>query len=151
MVAGRLPPGGKDTGSTMPLLSRWFVRTAFLALVFSLGIETALAARPAGIERLAAPLHLLALHLFTVGWLLQLIAGVAYWMFPRHPTRPPRGPERPGWVAYGLLNTGLALRALAEPWRAVGGPGWPLILSSALQFGGVLALAALLWPRIQAR
>ncbi|HXG43571.1 MAG TPA: hypothetical protein VNJ71_02320 [Gemmatimonadales bacterium] len=135
----------------MPLLSRWFARTAFLALVFSLGIEIALAARAAGIGRLAGPLHLLALHLFTVGWLLQLIAGVAYWMFPRHPTHPPRGPEWPGWLAYGLLNSGLAFRAWGEPWRAVGGPGWPLVLSSVLQFGGAVALAALLWPRIQAR
>ncbi len=135
----------------MPLLSRWFVRTGFVALVLSLGFEIALATGLTGGGRLVAPFHLLALHLFTVGWLLQLIAGVAHWMFPRHPTRPPRGPEWLGWAAYGLLNTGLALRALGEPWLALGGPGWPLALSAALQFGGVVALALLLWPRIQSR
>ncbi len=135
----------------MPLLSRWFVRTGFVSLVLSLSLEIVLATHPAGAGRVAAAFHLLALHLFTVGWLLQLIAGVAHWMFPRHPTRPPRGPQWPGWVAYILLNSGLALRALGEPWLALGGPGWPLTLAAVLQFGGVVALASLLWPRIQPR
>jgi hypothetical protein len=134
----------------MPRLSRWFIRSAFLALLLSLLVEIGLATGRAG--SLALPGHLVALHLFTVGWLLQLITGVAYWMFPRHPSRPPRGPEWPGWLAYGLINPGLLLRTVAEPWHlAGGGPGWLLVLSALLQFGGVVAMTVLLWPRTGAR
>jgi hypothetical protein len=85
-----------------------------------------------------------------VGWLLQLITGVAFWMFPRHPTAPPRGDARPGWLALGLLNLGLMVRLLAEPWRlGFGGPRWPLMVSAGLQFAAVLLLVHLLWPRVR--
>lgn len=135
----------------MPPLSRWFVRTGFLALGLSVLLELALADDSGSLDVVGASIHRAALHLFTVGWLLQLIAGVAFWMFPRHPTRPPRGPEWLGWTAFGLLNSGLLLRTVTEPWQTRGGPGWPLAASAALQFAGVLALTLLLWPRIQRR
>ncbi|MEO8139633.1 MAG: hypothetical protein ABI742_08310 [Gemmatimonadota bacterium] len=95
-------------------------------------------------------LHLGAIHLLTVGWLLQLISGVAYWMFPRHPSAPPRGDERLGWAALVLLNTGLALRLAGEAWRlGMGGPSWPLVLAALFQLVAVTLLVALLWPRIR--
>jgi NnrS protein len=96
-----------------------------------------------------AALHLGAIHLLTVGWLLQLITGVAFWMFPRHPTAPPRGDDRPGWAGFGLLNLGLLLRLVGEPWRLNGGPQWPLIASAVVQLGAVLLIVRLLWPRIR--
>ncbi len=95
-------------------------------------------------------LRLGALHLLTVGWLLQVMAGVAFWMFPRHPSAPPRGNPRPGWAALVLLNTGLALRLVAEPWQhAFGGVLWSLRLSALLQLAAVILIAVMLWPRIR--
>ncbi|HXI21905.1 MAG TPA: hypothetical protein VNH46_12495, partial [Gemmatimonadales bacterium] len=117
----------------MPRLSRWFVKAGFLCLLLALGLE-ALLLRPSGVLPAVpdAVLQLGAVHLLTVGWLLQVITGVAFWMFPRHPIAPPRGNEVPGWFAFGLLNAGLALRLAGEPWRlGYGGPAWPLALSAA--------------------
>ena len=122
-----------------------------MALILALLIE-GLLSWPAGVlpGLPEAALQLGALHLLTVGWLLQVIAGVAFWMFPRHPTVPPRGDERAGWAALTLLNTGLALRLIGEPWQlGGGGPAWPLATSSVLQFLAVCLLVRLLWPRIR--
>ncbi len=127
------------------------MKSGFISLGLALLLE-ALLARPAGtLPTLPdAALHLGAIHLLTVGWLLQLISGVAFWMFPRHPTRPPRGDERPGWAALVLLNSGLALRLVGESWRLGGnGPAWPLITAALLQLLAVGCLVWLLWPRIR--
>jgi hypothetical protein len=135
----------------MPPLSRWFIKAGFVALAWALVLELLLA-RPAtlwaGVPN--AALHLGAVHLLTVGWLLQLITGVAFWMFPRHPTRPPRGDARPGWAALVLLNTGLVLRLVGEPWRlGFGGPSWPVVVAAVLQLAAITLLLPLLWPRIR--
>lgn len=135
----------------MPPLSRWFVKAGFVSLALALVFELLLA-RPGGLWPTLpdAALHLGAVHLLTVGWLLQLITGVAYWMFPRHPTAPPRGDARPGWLALALLNVGLLIRLVAESWRlGFGGPRWPLAVSAVLQFAAVLLLVHLLWPRVR--
>ena len=36
-------------------------------------------------------------HLLMVGWVTQLICGVALWMFPPLSREQPRGDERLGW------------------------------------------------------
>lgn len=127
------------------------MKSGFVSLGLALLLE-ALLARPAGVLP-ALPgtaLHLGAIHLLTVGWLLQLISGVAFWMFPRHPTAPPRGDERLGWAGLVLLNAGLALRLTGEAWRlGTGGPSWPLVMAAVLQLLAVALLVRLLWPRIR--
>lgn len=135
----------------MPPLSRWLVKSGFVALVLGL-LTQLLLLRPVTLwPRLPdAALHLGGIHLLTVGWLLQVMVGVGFWMFPRHPTRPPRGDERPGWVGFGLLNGGLALRLVGESWYlGFGGPRWTLVLSGVLQLGAVLLFVGLLWPRVR--
>jgi hypothetical protein len=136
----------------LPFLSRCFIKSGFGALALALLLEL-LQLRPAGtfLHLPDAAVHLAAVHLLTVGWLLQLIIGVAFWMFPRHPTSPPRGDTRYGWWAFGLLNAGLLLRLLGEPWRlGFAGPSWPLVASALLQLAGVAFAITLLWPRIRA-
>ena len=54
-------------------------------------------------------------HLLMVGWVTQLIFGVAFWMFPRYSKEKPRGREGLAWAMYASLNAGLLLRGLAEP------------------------------------
>jgi hypothetical protein len=92
------------------------------------------------------------IHLLVVGWLTQLIFGVAYWMFPRYSPEQPRGSERLGWAAFVLLNTGLVLRALAEPWHSMTGrAGTALVASAALQLLAGLAFVVNTWPRVRER
>lgn len=93
-------------------------------------------------------------HLLMLGWATQLIAGVALWMFPPLSRERPRGDERLGWFAYGALNGGLALRAVAEPLHALAPSRWSgggLALAALLQVLAVWALVLALWPRVKGR
>jgi hypothetical protein len=92
------------------------------------------------------------LHLLVVGWLTQLIFGVAFWMFPKHPSIPPRGSDRLGWICFALLNLGLAIRVVAEPLQALGQPFAPLLIISAVaQLLAGWAFVANTWPRVRER
>jgi hypothetical protein len=101
-----------------------------------------------------APLRPLLYHLIAVGWITQLIAGVALWMFPPLSRERPRGNETFGWVAYGALNSGLLLRAIAEPlltwnpqpWQAIA-----LVLSGVLQAVAIWLIVLMLSPRVKGR
>ncbi len=100
---------------------------------------------------LAGPLFI---HLLTVGWLTNLIFGVAHWMFPIASREQPRGRERLAWVAYALLNAGLLLRAAAEPTQALAadvGVAFVLAFSALLQAAGGVAFAFHIWPRVRGR
>lgn len=131
----------------MPLLSRLFLRTGLAWLVVALAAGLWLAARPA-----EAPPGLRAtwIHLITVGWITNLIFGVAHWMFPRASRDQPRGSALWGSVAFGTLNLGLLLRALAEPFQR---PSAPAMLEAAavLQLAAGLAFAIHIWPRVRER
>ncbi len=131
----------------MPLLSRWFIRTGLLYLLISFTVNLAQALIPSGIG-IAWPTYL---HLLVVGWLTQLIFGVAYWMFPRYQSGPSVWFERLGWICYGCLNLGLLLRVVAES-----GPGGSLraesfVGSALLQLIAGWAFVVTTWPRVRGR
>lgn len=139
----------------MPLLTRLTVRTSLLYLVAALlpgvllGLATPLPL-PAAVRSLA-PVYL---HLFTVGWVTQLIVGIAYWMFPKGSAIRPRGYDALAWTSYFCLNAGLLLRAAAEPLHAATGrAGWGLVLvlAAALQWLAALAFVVNTWPRVRGR
>lgn len=93
-------------------------------------------------------------HLLMLGWATQLIAGVALWMFPPLARDRPRGDERLGWFAYGALNGGLVLRAIAEPLHTIAPrawTGWALTMAALLQVLAVWAIVLALWPRVKGR
>ena len=98
------------------------------------------------------PWPVLHAHLLLVGFLLLLIFGVAFWMFPKV------GGTRPGlevgWVAFALLNAGLLLRLLAEPLsdRGRGAAVWDVLLGIAAVLPALAAVAFALavWPRVRA-
>lgn len=125
----------------MPLLTRIFIKTAliYLALALALGIALAL-----GATNGLFPVYI---HLLVFGWLTQLIFGVVYWMFPKYSTEKPRGHESLGWVTYALLNLGLILRAIAEPFQT--SPGILLVLSAILQWLSGVAFIANTWRRVK--
>ncbi len=133
----------------MPTIVRWHVKTALLYLAVALGwgilLET-------GSWRAAlTPTYW---HLFIVGWITQLIFGVALWMLPSLTREHPRGEERINWAVYILLNIGLLLRAIAEPLRAaqLGDPAlWSrmLVASAILQWLAALGFVLNAWPRVR--
>jgi hypothetical protein len=134
----------------MPTEARWLIKTALVYLALGLGLGVVRAGQSAGLlGGDPAALWLPQLHLLTVGWLTQLIFGVAFWLFPR-PTPDPWGPPVV-WSAYGLLNLGLLLRLGSEPAlfpEAV--RAWGLLGAAGLQWGASLLLVAYFWRRVRA-
>jgi hypothetical protein len=91
-------------------------------------------------------------HMLVLGWLTQLIFGVALWMFPKRSADRSGRSHRLGWASYWLLNAGLLLRILGEPTRAIGGPtGWLLVAAALLQLAGGWAFVINTWPRVRER
>jgi hypothetical protein len=135
----------------MPTLTRWFLRSALIYLVVSLLLAIALAV-PLG-DGLAA-LAPVYIHLFMVGWVTQMIFGVAYWMFPRLTPAQPHGNEGMALISYVSLNVGLVVRAVAEPLQSLQPrPLWGalLIASGFCQWLGALMFAINTWPRVKTR
>jgi hypothetical protein len=139
----------------VPPLTRWFVKTALVYLVLAL-LGGALLA---GGSSLGLPAAALAaapaqIHLFVVGWLTQLIFGIAYWMFPSHSRELPRGRNDIAIAVYVLLNVGLILRAVAEPWQAVHPSavlGGLLVASAIAQWLAGVGFVIHAWPRVRGR
>lgn len=139
----------------MYLQARVFIKTALLQLLLSvilgalLLINAELRLHP--LLGLLLPVYY---HLLMLGWATQLIGGVALWMFPLLSREKPRGDERLGWFAYGTLNSGLLLRAIAEPLHAFQPrpwSGWALAIAALLQMLAIWALVLALWPRVKGR
>jgi hypothetical protein len=129
----------------VPRLVRWLIRGALACLIGALVLGVVRAALPR--EAWLAGAWPVYLHLLVLGWLTQLVAGVAYWMFPRVGRGAPPTDWR-GWAVFVLLNAGLVLRAIVEP-TPVAGPWLPL--AALMQFTAMLIFAWSIWPRIRGR
>ena len=137
----------------MPPITRIYVKTALAFFVLALLAGVLIAIRPlAAAVPYVAGLAPVYFHLFMVGWVTQLIAGIAYWMFPKFTKERPRGYDGLAWATYWLLNVGLLLRVLAEPMQAANPQawwGWLIVLAAVLQWLGGLAFVANTWPRVK--
>src|SRR5262245_22314547 len=135
----------------MPTEARWFVKTSLVCLLLASVLGTVQFGWGALFED-APPAYMrpLHLHLGTVGWLINMVFGVALWMFPmpKGATREfrPRYPRGAAVACYLALNLGLALRFVAEP---LGSPILGLTCG-VLQTLGIGLGAVILWPRIRA-
>jgi len=140
----------------MPRISRWFVKSAMVYLMAALVIGAATAAPGAlNLPANVAVLRPTIVHLITVGWLTQMIFGVAYWMFPRASRANPRGSEALATAVYVLLNSGLIARVLAEPAHALRPDarlwGWALAAAGLLQLLAACGFALNTWNRVKAK
>lgn len=136
----------------VPTLTRWFIKAAMLYLVAALLLSIAMQPPLRNQAPFLAVIWPTYLHLLVLGWLTQLIFGVAFWLFPKHSPTHPRGSDRLGWISFLLLNLGLILRAVAEPWQALGRPmGALLVASAAVQLAAGWAFVINTWPRVRER
>jgi len=131
----------------MPRLSCWFIRAALIYLIagFSLGALL--------LVQKASPIHpalwrLLPAHVefLLFGWVAQLTMGVAYWILPRFRPAPVRGKQGLAWLAFGLLNTGVMLAAMAP---VITAPPLVTLLGRSAEAGAALAFALHAWPRVK--
>jgi hypothetical protein len=131
----------------MPRLSVWTLRLALMYLLagFTLG-ALILANKGLGFD--AALWNLLPAHVdfLLLGWTVQLVIGVAFWILPRFSKAPRRGNENLAWTAVILLNAGI--------WIDCVGPLVLHISYLSLLGRGLLILAAAVfavhaWPRVK--
>jgi hypothetical protein len=122
----------------MPRETVWMLRAAMAHLVlgFSLGALLLIAKEwPMGLPTGAW----LAVHrdVVLIGWMVQVVLGVAYWILPKYPREPIRGPRWAAVAGVLLLNGGLVLGLVA---RSFGRPaiGYVAIASGTLLFVAVL-------------
>ena len=135
----------------MPRTVQWFVRAAMLHL---LGAVLLGALMQADLWRgwfgFSPYLRVMHTHLALMGGVVQMILGVAMWMFPQ--TQPPsrRLPFREGlaWSAFWLFNGGLWLRFLSEYLHRTGSGdvfGGLALLTTGMQLAAMGIVAAHLW------
>ena len=139
----------------MPTLSRWFIKAGLVYTVLGLLMATLVIAQPVlGLPPQLMSLRPVYLHLLMVGWVTQLIMGVAYWMFPKYSKESPRGSERLGWLIFILLNLGLIIRTIGEPLAVLqpeSGMSWLLVVSAVCQLAAGWMFVANTWQRVKER
>ena len=92
-----------------------------------------------------------------VGWLVNLVMGIALWFLPvnreRFPENRGRYPAATVRAIFTMLNAGLVLRVIFEPLADRGGPALlfsaTLVTSALLQLGAVILFAAIAWARVR--
>ncbi|WP_174769489.1 hypothetical protein [Persicimonas caeni] len=138
----------------MPTVSRLFLKFGLIYFVAALASGVAMAWAGSAWGAVLLPTYL---HLFVVGWLTQIIIGVALWLFPKWTKEQPRGREWLSWTALVTLNLGLLLRLVAEPGQMWLDTGWQptmsalLVVSAALQWIGGMAFTVNIWGRVKVK
>ena len=129
----------------MPRLSCWFIRAALLYLALGITFGSLILFHK-GIPFYPFIWRFLPLHVefLLFGWTVQLVMGVAFWIFPRFWRS--RGDERPAWLAFSLINLGVWL-AGAGP--LVGAPAWIILIGRLAEAGAAAAFAWHVWPRVK--
>ena len=131
----------------MPPVTRLFIRTSLLMLLSGIAIGAIGLAEPSWMTHERSVAHT---HLLLVGWLINMVVGVAWWMFPRIPgTVAPAPWMVAGW---GAMNSGMLLRVAVDVFGdgMTAAPAATRWTSAALQLGGITLVVALLWWRVRA-
>jgi hypothetical protein len=134
----------------MLTLHRLFIKTGLLFLVVGTIMGAIMQVREAFGVGASFEVETVHIHLMAIGFVLMLIMGVAYWMFPRPSGATPREAARDplAWTSYFLLTPGLVLRAIGDLFLS---PPWAkpvLLLSTALQVGGIFCFLLAIWKRV---
>jgi hypothetical protein len=141
----------------MPVESRLFVKASLLWLcaTFALGAILLI------LKALGLPPHInfsnVHAHMGFVGWLVNLVMGIALWFLPvnreKFPENRGRYPAMTVRVIFTMLNLGLVLRVIFEPLADKEGPALlysaTLVTSALLQLAAVIVFAAIAWVRVR--
>ncbi|MCT8333789.1 cbb3-type cytochrome c oxidase subunit I [Leptospira sp. 85282-16] len=129
-----------------PLPSVWFLRFSLIYLVIgsSLGailmLNKAFTLNPKIWKIL--PIHY---SILIWGFLLQLIMGTAYWMFPKFLSEHPRGSTWQIWFVFYSYNLGFILYLISKfifPLNSLA------IIGKILIFIGIVTFMKLVWARV---
>lgn len=128
----------------MTPLSKWAIRIALIYFVATISLGAlALLAKAGLLSPWWLGLRTLHVHLGFVGWFVQLVFGVGYWILPKFS----KGPKRPrAWAAVAavvFLNVGVLLSLLSPLWP----PSQPA--AASLEFLAAAFFIFHAWPRIK--
>lgn len=134
-------------------LVRRYIKTAVVFLISGVLIGVWLLVRRELYGAYATPFETSAhTHALLVGFVMEMILGVALWLFPR----PERGDMRyKPWMAelaYWLLTIGTAVRVVAElirPTVSFIGLRWLIVVCGIAQAVALVLFFYTMWPRIR--
>jgi len=137
----------------MPYVSRLFIKTGIVYLIATFIAGAALLSLGAFGHPAPFIVGIEHGHAGFVGWLVNTVIGVAYWLLPANRARFPqtqgRYPETIARSSFYLLNVGLLLRLFGEPFMEASGIVRTVVVASALlQVAGIAAFAWIAWQRV---
>ena len=141
----------------MPVESRAFVKAGILYLLLTFLVGAIMLVLEALNRPVPYVIGVEHAHLGTVGWLVNIVIGIALWMLPlnrqRYPQTQGRYPAGAAWACFWLLNGGLAIRVVAEPIFQLDGRlpalSAALVLSALAQLAAAALFAAIAWQRVR--
>jgi hypothetical protein len=150
----------------MPKPSRAFVKASILYLCLGAVLGALLLInRWIPLGSMIATLRVSHIQMLVVGWMTQLIIGVAWWLFPplasglrpgaSRPLRSGqalRGSEPLFWTTFVCLNVGVLLRALFEPlysWSQIGVFNFLAAISGLFLLVAAVAFVVNIWNRVR--
>jgi len=140
----------------MPKFIRYFIKTSLLFFVISLLLGIVMASGTViALPNFLSSILPTYLHMFTVGWITQMIFGVSIWMFPSSDKEGRYGKETIIWSIYVTLNSGLILRLIGEPGQSVLPASVMfdlcLVFSAILQWLASLLYVYHIWGRVKGK
>jgi heme/copper-type cytochrome/quinol oxidase subunit 1 len=137
----------------MHTLVRRYIKTAIVFLAVGLAIGTWMIIRRELSGRYPTPYEISAhTHAVFVGFVMELILGVALWLFPRPAKDDHRYSPRLVEAAYWLLTVSTAVRVAGELARSGVGSlalRWVVVLSGVGQGLAILLFFGTMWSRIR--
>lgn len=130
----------------MPKYSVWAMRASLIYFLVGITFGTFLLINKA-LPFYNQTWRLLPLHseFLLIGWIVQLVFSVAFWIFPRFGVGPKRGRTIFAWVALGLLNVGVLIVSVAN---LILKTQW-LLFGRILEALAVMVFAVYLWGRVK--
>jgi heme/copper-type cytochrome/quinol oxidase subunit 1 len=134
-------------------LVRRYIKTAIAFLALGLAIGVWLIVKRELYGEYATPFETSAhTHALLVGFVMEMILGVALWLFPRPAKADVQYSPRLAEVAYWLLTVGTLARVAGELAHAyVDGLAlrWAIVVCGVAQAGGLLVFFYTMWTRIR--
>ncbi|MFI5207334.1 MAG: hypothetical protein ACHQU8_09550 [Gemmatimonadales bacterium] len=127
----------------MPRVSVWLIRISLLHLLTGAYLGAAyLSFKGTGWPAWAASHRPVHVEQMLMGWMVQLVIGVAFWILPSRTKAPPVAPERLMWLVLVLLNGGVVLASFANPSRPAAE-----LMGRCAETAAVALFAVLAWNR----